>query len=128
MKVQKMKEKLYEKKERYSKRTIFSLIIEYLLIPIFIRNTRMELFALYAIGVFFFGMFCYFNYKRYQSYTGTFPKLRYGIEIVCVFIGTGLMYYMDGYIYRGTGSTNFILSFVYTVCIMPFVVSLERFR
>lgn len=105
---------------------MFTLSIVYLVIPIFIRNTDINLTALYELGFIFFVLFMFFNFKKYHLISSQYGKSQYYIETGIALIGSVLMYYVDGFIYRGIAATNFVLNFAYVLCLIPFLISTKK--
>ena len=95
-------------------------------VPIFIRNTSMELFTLFFIGIICYFVFCIANYKKYMCYYIEKFTVFYYIEISTTLICMIFMYYIDGFVYRGEAEFNIIINGIYVLLIMPFIISSKK--
>lgn len=59
---------------------MLKLTILYLAIHIFIKNSDINLNALYELGFAFLVLFMFFNFKKYQLISNIFNKVQYLIE------------------------------------------------
>lgn len=101
------------------------ILVFYFVIPFVISNTKIDLVELLVWGGVSFFAFIFTNYRKFKM-SISMKISDYILETVFLGMGTIVMYYFDGFVYRDMACLNILAAMFVSVMVIPFVVTSRK--